>query len=147
MKKTEEKLETHFDRWMYSLKNLHKLDNMPLRLQNKLFIKLFQLAKYNAMDKQSQNEYLDSFTKYNELKNTIDTYQKEITLERERALKEKERADMGEKRVEEKKLELEQKRIKTIKVFYFLGLDIQEIADKTVFNLDFVNKTVNNMKI
>ena len=43
--KIADELETNFDKWMYVLKNLHHLDNIPKNLQNKIFKKLFKEAE------------------------------------------------------------------------------------------------------
>ena len=43
--KTEQELETHFDKWLYIIKNLHKLDEIPKKIQNSIFKKLFKQAE------------------------------------------------------------------------------------------------------
>ncbi len=44
--KSEEELESDFDKWMYIFKNLPKLDKMPARIQGKRYLK-------NYSDKQN----------------------------------------------------------------------------------------------
>lgn len=60
-KKEESELETHFDKWLYVLKNLSKLQERPKSLQEKIFEKLFteaEIAKLNSKDMQAYEESL-----------------------------------------------------------------------------------------
>ena len=43
--KDENELETDFDKWLYVIKNLQQLDNIPHNLQNTIFEKLFDTAE------------------------------------------------------------------------------------------------------
>ncbi len=43
--RTEEELKTHFDKWLYVLKNLHWLGEVPKKLRDKIFVKLFNQAE------------------------------------------------------------------------------------------------------
>jgi hypothetical protein len=38
-------LETRFEKWLYAFKNFHKLDKLPIELQEKIFERLFELAE------------------------------------------------------------------------------------------------------
>jgi len=70
--KTEDELETHEEKWFYLLKNLHKFDRIPSKLQDKIFKKVFkiaEIAKYSADEKQ---RYIDSLKFYLDLKNSLD---------------------------------------------------------------------------
>ena len=44
-KKAENELISQFDKWMYVLKNLHHLQSRPVKLQEKVFEKLFSQAE------------------------------------------------------------------------------------------------------
>lgn len=66
-------LETRFDKWLYLIKNLHKLDRIPERLQEKIFIKLFETAEIAKFSQQEYMEYEDSLKYYRDLKNSLDT--------------------------------------------------------------------------
>lgn len=71
--KTETELETHYDKWLYILKNLSDLTDRPAKLQEKVFQKLFEqaeLAKYSDTEYQA---YEHSLKIYRDLKNSIDT--------------------------------------------------------------------------
>ncbi|TVQ20303.1 MAG: hypothetical protein EA361_00185 [Bacteroidetes bacterium] len=48
--KTIDELENRFEKWMYVLKNLPKLERIPEKLKEKIFLKLFEkaeIAKFN----------------------------------------------------------------------------------------------------
>jgi predicted transposase/invertase (TIGR01784 family) len=75
--KTEAELETHFDKWLYLLKNLAQLQDLPPRLQERIFEKVFnvaELAKFNAEERYA---YQDSVKYYRDLKNSLDTAREE----------------------------------------------------------------------
>lgn len=83
--KTENELETKFDKWLFVLKNLHKLDRIPDHLRESIFLKLFETAEIAKFNIKEYNDYEDSLKYYRDLKNTID-YAKETA--REEGLKE-----------------------------------------------------------
>ena len=71
--KTEAELETHYDKWMYVIKNLARLDRVPEKFQEKIFQKLFEsaeIAKYNPTE---QQKYQDSLKYYRDWRNALDT--------------------------------------------------------------------------
>ena len=64
--KTEDELETMFDKWMFVLRNLSRLMERPVALQDRVFKKLFEqaeIAKYSVEERRqyeaSQKEYWD----------------------------------------------------------------------------------------
>ena len=67
--KTEDELETMFDKWMYVLQNLYRLLERPKALQDRVFKKLFEqaeIAKYSEAERweyeASQKEYWDNYS-------------------------------------------------------------------------------------
>ncbi len=79
--KTEDELETHEEKWFYLLKNLHKFDRIPSKLQDKIFKKVFkiaEIAKYSADEKQ---RYIDSLKFYLDLKNSLEYAKFEVKTE------------------------------------------------------------------
>jgi len=72
-KKNEEELETHFDKWLYILKNLEDLTKRPEKLQEKIFKKLFEQAEIANYSEQEYNEYEQSLKIYRDLNNVIET--------------------------------------------------------------------------
>jgi len=71
--KSEDELETNFDKWLFVIKNLHRLDTIPERLKTKIFEKLFKSASYSALNKADRDKYEESLKYYNDLKNSLDT--------------------------------------------------------------------------
>ena len=71
--KTLEELETRFDKWLYVLKNLHKLQELPPKLQERIFKKIFKVAEIAKMTKEEYAEYEQSKKGFNDYKNTMDT--------------------------------------------------------------------------
>ena len=58
--KTEDELETHFDKWMYVLKNLHHLEEVPKKLRNRIFVKLFNQAEVANLTQEEMRAYEES---------------------------------------------------------------------------------------
>ena len=57
--KTEDELESMFDKWMFVLHNLYRLLERPKALQDRIFQKLFEqaeIAKYNDMERRQYEE-------------------------------------------------------------------------------------------
>jgi predicted transposase/invertase (TIGR01784 family) len=71
-KKSIEELDTYYDKWLFILKNLHLLDEIPPELREKSFQKLFnvaEIAKYNPKDRQT---YENSLKYYRDMENSLD---------------------------------------------------------------------------
>lgn len=71
--KTEAELVTLYDKWLFVLKNLSRLDKRPDALKEKIFNKLFQEAEIARFNPQELHEYEDSLKAYRDIKNSIDT--------------------------------------------------------------------------
>jgi predicted transposase/invertase (TIGR01784 family) len=71
--KTEEQLETHFDKWLYVIKNLPLLQERPRRIQERVFQRLFEAAEIARFDPSERDAYEESIKVYRDLKNVIDT--------------------------------------------------------------------------
>jgi predicted transposase/invertase (TIGR01784 family) len=71
--KTEDELETTYDKWLYVLKNLSNLPNRPKKLQEKIFQRLFETAEIAKFSPEEKNQYEESLKSYRDLKNVIDT--------------------------------------------------------------------------
>jgi predicted transposase/invertase (TIGR01784 family) len=71
-KKVEE-LETRFEKWMYVLKNLKRLDRLPEKLREKVFEKIFSVAEIAKLSKEEYNQYIVSLNAYRDFKNSLDT--------------------------------------------------------------------------
>ena len=71
--KTEDELVTLYDKWLYVLKNLSRLDERPATLKEKVFTKLFEEAEIARFTPTELKEYEDSLKAYRDVKNSIDT--------------------------------------------------------------------------
>jgi predicted transposase/invertase (TIGR01784 family) len=71
--KTEDELETPYDKWLFVLKNLQKLQDRPIKLQEKIFQRLFETAEIAKFSPEEKEQYEDSLKVYRDLKNVIDT--------------------------------------------------------------------------
>jgi predicted transposase/invertase (TIGR01784 family) len=103
--KTENELETNFDKWLFVIKNLHRLDNIPERLKTKIFEKLFKTASYSALNKADRDKYEESLKYYNDLKNSLDTAfddgKEEARLEMQNLIKEAQNREEEERKQKE----------------------------------------------
>lgn len=71
--KTVDELETRFDKWLYVLKNLNRLDRIPERLREQVFEKLFETAEIAKFTPEQIRSYEDSLKYYRDLKNSLET--------------------------------------------------------------------------
>jgi len=71
--KKAEELETRFDKWLFVLKNLHKLDRIPTELKENIFEKLFETAEIAKFSRKEYQNYEDSLKYYRDLTNSLDT--------------------------------------------------------------------------
>lgn len=70
-------LETRFDKWMYVIRNLNKLDRLPDELREGIFEKLFEIAEIAKFSPEEVRAYEDSLKSYRDLKNSLDTAREE----------------------------------------------------------------------
>lgn len=71
--KTEEELETTYDKWLYVLKHLPNLIERPKKLQERIFQRLFEAAEIAKFSPEEKELYEESLKSYRDLKNVIDT--------------------------------------------------------------------------
>ena len=71
--KTEDELVTKFDKWLYVLKHLDRLDRIPTRIKDKIFKKLFNTAEIANLSRIEYKKYEASMNAYRDIKNSIDT--------------------------------------------------------------------------
>ena len=62
--KSEDELETMFDKWMFALSNLARLLERPKALQERIFSRLFEQAEVARFTPQERNEYVASKKEY-----------------------------------------------------------------------------------
>lgn len=79
--KAAEELETRFDKWLFILKNLHKLERVPEKLKENIFLKLFETAEISKFSQFEYQEYEDSLKYYRDIKNSLDTARQEGNIQ------------------------------------------------------------------
>jgi len=158
--KTENELESDFDKWMYVFKNLPKLESMPARIQGKIFEKLFGQAEVANLKPEDVTAYEESLKVYRDLKAVTDTAYEDgykeaesayaTQLEKERLEKEEERRQKEEERhqkeeelrqkEEERRQKEEERRQKeeAIQLLLSLGLSSKEISEKLNLSIEYV---------
>jgi predicted transposase/invertase (TIGR01784 family) len=79
--KTVDELETRFDKWLYVIRNLNRLDKVPDKLRERVFEKLFEIAEIAKFTPDQIRSYEDSLKYYRDLKNSLDTAKDEKAME------------------------------------------------------------------
>jgi predicted transposase/invertase (TIGR01784 family) len=79
--KTVDEFETRFDKWLFVLWNLNKLDRVPDKLREQIFDKLFEIAEIAKFTPLQVQSYKDSLKYYRDLKNSLDTAKEEGKIE------------------------------------------------------------------
>ena len=128
-----DQLETNFDKWLYVIRNLSRLDRQPRRLQDEVFNRLFSEAEIARFNKSELKEYEDSLKAYRDIKNSIDSAE-----------------EKGEKRGIEKGIKLGIERgmgkgrmlqsQEMAKIMKEAGEPISKIAKYTGFSVDKINE-------
>lgn len=55
--KTESELPNDLDKWLYVLKNMARLEKIPVYLRKSIFEKVFDIAEYSKLDKEERMAY------------------------------------------------------------------------------------------
>ena len=71
--KQEDELVTHFDKWLYFLKNLESFNHIPTILNEPIFQKGFEIAEISHLNGEQYEQYKKSLVQYLEVKNVFDT--------------------------------------------------------------------------
>jgi predicted transposase/invertase (TIGR01784 family) len=71
--KQEDELITHFDKWLYFLKNLESFNHIPAILNEPIFQKGFEIAQISHLNIEQYEQYKKSLVQYLEVKNVFDT--------------------------------------------------------------------------
>lgn len=130
--KTEDELETLYDKWLYVLKNLYRLEKRPKALRDKVFDRLFQEAEIATFTPEELREYEDSRKAYRDIKNSIDTARREGHAE---GLAK----GLAEGRAEERaKAESEKKDI--ARQLLAAGMSAEQVVSITKLSLDIVRE-------
>jgi predicted transposase/invertase (TIGR01784 family) len=123
--KTVDELETRFDKWLYVIRNLNRLDKVPDKLRERVFEKLFETAEIAKFTPDQIRSYEDSLKYYRDLKNSLDTAKEEgIEIGVGKGI------ELG---VEKGKLEIAKKALEK-------GISIEDIVDLTGLSREQVEK-------
>ncbi|TXK20942.1 Rpn family recombination-promoting nuclease/putative transposase [Pontibacter qinzhouensis] len=139
--KTVDELETRFDKWLYVLRNLNRLDRVPEKLKERIFEKLFETAEIARFTPDQVRLYEDSLKYYRDLKNSLDTAREEGLLEgMEKGLLEgmEKGIEKGlEKGIEKEKLEVANNAIR-------MGLSTDDIVNLTGLSREAIEQLKTN---
>ena len=113
----DKKLDTLYDKWLYVLKNLSRLDERPAALKEKVFTKLFEEAEIAKFTPTELKEYEDSLKAYRDVKNSIDT-----ALEKGR--------EEG----------MEKEKLATARRLLSMGLSVEQVSTATELPLEEIKK-------
>ena len=127
--KTEDELVTLYDKWLYVLKNLSRLDKRPAALKEKIFSKLFGEAEIAKFTPTELKEYEDSLKAYRDVKNSIDT-----------ALEKGREEGRVEGREEGRAEGREQRNIEIAKKMLAAGMDIDTVINMTDLSKSEIEK-------
>ncbi|WKN43318.1 Rpn family recombination-promoting nuclease/putative transposase [Tunicatimonas pelagia] len=75
--KPVELLESRFDKWMYVIRNLNKLNRVPDELRENIFERLFEVAEIAKFSKEEAEAYEESLKSYRDLQNSLDMAREE----------------------------------------------------------------------
>lgn len=72
-RKSIDELDSHFDKWMFVLKNLAALSERPQLLKEEIFSELFEVAAIANFTSEEQDVYQNSLKYYRDLNNVVDS--------------------------------------------------------------------------
>ena len=70
-------MESQFDKWLYALKHMPSLNQVPEGLQDDVFRRLFKIAEIAGFDEAESEAYRESLKVYWDLNNSFDTAREE----------------------------------------------------------------------
>jgi predicted transposase/invertase (TIGR01784 family) len=126
--KNIDELESHFEKWLYLLRHLATFREIPVKLQERIFKRVFGIAELACFSREQMQAYEDSLKYYRDLKNSLDTAHDD-------GYKEGKMEGIKEGRHQEK--------IEIAKNLLDL-LDDKTISDKTGLSIDEVNDLRND---
>ncbi|MDR1342679.1 MAG: Rpn family recombination-promoting nuclease/putative transposase, partial [Prevotellaceae bacterium] len=103
--KRVDELKTNTDIWLYCLKNLEHLQDIPAEVKGQIFRRLFELAQIKKLTHTEMKEYHKSVLEYDDIIDSLD-----FERRRSEALGEKRGIALGEKRGEKRGIALGEKR-------------------------------------
>jgi len=123
-KKTLEQCKTASDLWLYLFKNLHKINKIPPRFNNKLFKPVFEIAEISNFSESELHSYEANMKYLSDYNNTIE-YAKKEGLEKGIAIGER-----GKKRAVNSADRRGEKRLKELFTLWESGVPLTEAKRK-----------------
>ncbi len=136
-KKAEEELKSLFDKWMYVLQNLSKLQERPKKLQGKIFRQLFEAAEIAKLEPEEMRMYDESLKIYRDNENSLE-YAKKLAAKEGLEEGMKKGLEKGMKKGLEKGKELE--RTEIAKILKKNGASFDLIEKSTGFSREQIEK-------
>jgi len=124
-----DELTTRFDKWMYVIKNLNRLERLPDTLREQVFEQLFDTAEIARFTPDQVRSYEKSLKYYRDMKNSLDT-----------AFDEGKEEGITEGRTEGKKEGRTEEKRQVVINGLQKGLDIKIIADLTGLSVQAIEK-------
>ncbi|WLE95745.1 MAG: Rpn family recombination-promoting nuclease/putative transposase [Candidatus Electrothrix communis] len=124
-----DELTTRFDKWMYVIKNLNRLERLPDTLREQVFEQLFDTAEIARFTPDQVRSYEKSLKYYRDMKNSLDT-----------AFDEGKEEGITEGRTEGKKEGRTEEKRQVVINGLQKGLDIKIIADLTGLSVEAIEK-------
>ena len=135
--KTEDELETMFDKWMFVLRNLSRLLERPKALQDRIFKKLFDQAEIAKYSEAERRQYEASQKEYWDYTSTLETAQRKgLELGIHHGLQQ------GIKQGIQQGIQqgVQQEKIDTIRRLQAMGLSVEQIAQGADMEVSEVKK-------
>ena len=127
--KNENELDTHFEKWLYFLKNLIEFKDVPGILKEAVFEKGFKIAEIAALNKEQHEAYEKSLLQYWDIKSAVDTAFDDGKVE-------------GiEQGIEQGKIEREKE---IVRVMILEGFDFETISRLTKLPIEEIKKMQKN---
>jgi predicted transposase/invertase (TIGR01784 family) len=122
--KEVDELETRFEKWMYVIKNLNRLDDIPKKLRDRIFEKMFAAAEVAQLSKEEYWQYQECLKYERDFTNSLVTAEKKGERRGEKR---------GEKKGEAKGIAIgrAEEKIQTVIHSYQEGFKIEDIAKIT----------------
>ena len=131
--KTIDELENRFDKWLYVLKNLHRLDRVPEMLKERIFEKFFAIAEIARLTEEERIRYETG------LKTTLDL---NAVIQSSRVLGQIEGEQIGiqKGRAEGEQIGIQKGKFETAKNLRAMGLNAEDIARATGLSIAEINQ-------
>ena len=126
-------LETRFDKWVYLLKHMHELSEIPKEFSDPLFTRLFMLAEIDNFTAEEYQQYLESLDNMGDYQNIINTAVEEAELRGRTIGREEGRTEGREEGVNMARKE-------DARRFKELGVDVAIIAQATGLSVEEIAK-------